>query len=97
MQVRHVGFMHAHCRITTDTLRQMLTLQTGATLELPRSTATTPAQGTCPNGGAPLSVLSRVWPLHMTRFDPREDHGMDTSLPVSMLLWQAPGDGTAAP
>jgi hypothetical protein len=67
--VRHFGFMNATCRITTDTIRQMITAQTGATLEPPRCTATTPAQVTCPHCGAPLIVLSRVWPLHRPLFD----------------------------
>lgn len=71
MKVRHFGFMNATCRITTDTIRQMITSQTGATLPLeqPRGTATTPAQVTWPNCGAPLIVLSRVWPFHMAIFD----------------------------
>ena len=71
MKVRHFGFMNATCRITTDTIRQMITSQTGATLTLeqPRCTATTPAQVTCPHCGAPLIVLSRVWPLHMAICD----------------------------
>ena len=69
MQVRHFGCMNANCRLTTDTIRPMITLQTGVTLEQPHSTATTPVQGTCPNCGAPRIVLSRVWPLHMAVFD----------------------------
>ena len=43
----------------------MITSQTGATPEQPRSTATPPAQVTCPHCGAPLIVLSRVWPFQM--------------------------------
>jgi hypothetical protein len=69
MKVRHFGFMNANCRITTDTIRQMITSQTGATPEQPQRTATTLAQVTCPNCGAPLIVLSRVWPLHMALLD----------------------------
>jgi hypothetical protein len=69
MKVRHFGFMNATCRITTDTICQMITAHTGATLEQPRRTATTPAQVTCPNCGAPLLVLSRVWPSHLAIFD----------------------------
>ena len=69
MKVRHFGCMNANCRIKTDIIRQMITSQTGATLEPPRGTATTPAQVTCPNCGAPLIVLSRVWPLHLAIFD----------------------------
>jgi len=69
IKVRHFGFMNANCRITTDTIRQMITLQTGVTLEQPQSTTTTPVQGTCPTCGAPLIVLSRVWPLHMAVCD----------------------------
>jgi Putative transposase/Transposase zinc-binding domain len=69
MKVRHFGFLNANCRITTDTIRQMITLQTGVTLEQPQSTAPTPVQVTCPNCGAPLIVLSRVWPLQMAVFD----------------------------
>ncbi len=65
MKVRHFGFMHANCRIKTDTIRQMIVVQTGAILEQPRTTATTPAEMTCPNCGAPLVVLIRVWPSHM--------------------------------
>jgi hypothetical protein len=69
MQVRHFGCMHTHCHITTDTIRPMITALTGATLEQPRRTATTPAQVSCPTCGAPLVILSRVWPLHMAIFD----------------------------
>jgi Putative transposase/Transposase zinc-binding domain len=69
MKVRHFGFMNANCRIKTDTIRQMITSQTGAALEPPRCIATTPAQVTCPNCGAPLIVLSRVWSFHMAIFD----------------------------
>jgi hypothetical protein len=69
MKVRHFGFMNATCRITTDTIRQMITAYTGATLEQPRRTTTTPAQVTCPNCGAPLLVLRRVWPFHLPIFD----------------------------
>jgi Putative transposase/Transposase zinc-binding domain len=69
MKVRHFGFLNATCRITTDTIRQMITAQTGAPLEPPRCTATIPAQVTCPHCGAPLIVLSRVWPLHRPLFD----------------------------
>jgi hypothetical protein len=71
MQVRHFGFMHATCRITTDTIRQMITSHTGATLPLepPRGPATTPAQVPCPHCGAPLIVLSRVWPFSLAIFD----------------------------
>jgi Putative transposase len=69
MQVRHLGFMHANCRLQTDTIRQLITVQTGATLAPPRRPAPTPAQGTCPNCGAPLIVLSRVWPCHLASFD----------------------------
>jgi hypothetical protein len=69
MKVRHFGFMNANCRITTDTIRQMITSQTGATPEQPQRTATTLAQVTCPNCGAPLIVLSRVWPFHMALLD----------------------------
>jgi hypothetical protein len=47
----------------------MITSQTGATPEQPRRTATPPVQVTCPNCGAPLIVLSRVWPFHMAIFD----------------------------
>lgn len=69
MKVRHFGFMNTNCRIKTDTIRQRITSQTGAILEQPRCPATTPAQMTCPNCGAPLIVLSRVWPFHMAVFD----------------------------
>jgi hypothetical protein len=69
MKVRHFGFMNPNCRIQTDTIRQMITVQTGATLAPPRRPATTPAQVTCPNCGAPLIVLSRVWPCHLAIFD----------------------------
>ena len=98
MQVRHFGFMHATCRLTTDPIRPMIPSQTGATLprEQPRCTATPPAQGTCPHCGAPLIVLSRVWPCHMAICATRYDHDVDTLLTVSMLLWQEPEDGTAA-
>ena len=96
MKVRHFGFLHAHCRITTDPIRPMITLQTGVTLEQPHSTATTPVQVTCPTCGAPLIVLARVWPFHMAVFETGEDDGVDTSLPWSMLLWHEPGDGTCA-
>src|SRR5206468_81866 len=53
MKVRHCGFVHTNCRITTDTIRQLITSHTGATLEQPRGTATTPARVTCPTCGAP--------------------------------------------
>jgi len=69
MKGRHFGFMNATCRITTDTIRQMIPAHTSATLEQPRRTAATPAQVTCPNCGAPLLVLSRVWPFHLALFD----------------------------
>jgi hypothetical protein len=69
MKVRHFGFMNATCRIKTDTIRQMIVLQTGAILEQPRTTATTPAEVTCPNCGAPLIVLTRVWPCHVAFHD----------------------------
>jgi len=69
MKVRHCGFMNANCRIQTDTLRQMLTAQTGATPAPPRSIATPPAQVTCPHCGAPLIVLSRVWPVQIAYGD----------------------------
>jgi len=69
MKVRHFGFMNATCRITTDTIRRMITAYTGATLEQPRRTATTPAQVTCPNCGVPLLVRRRVWPFHVAIFD----------------------------
>ena len=69
MKGRHCGWMNATCRLTTDTLRPRSTSHTGATLEQPRCPAPTPAQVTCPNGGAPLIVLSRVWPLHMAIVD----------------------------
>lgn len=96
MQVRHCGFMTPNCRMQTDTIRPMLTVHTGATLAPPRRPATTPAQGTCPNCGAPLIVLSRVWPCHLAIFDTGYDHGLDTSLMLSMLLWQETGEGTSA-
>ena len=69
MKVRHFGFMNATCRITTDTIRQMIVLQTGAILEQPRPIAPTPAEVTCPNCGAPLIVLTRVWPCHVAFHD----------------------------
>jgi len=34
MKVRPFGFMNANCRLTTDTIQQMLTSPTGATLPL---------------------------------------------------------------
>jgi hypothetical protein len=83
-------------RIPTDTIRQMITSQTGATPEQPRRTATPPVQVTCPNGGAPLIVLSRVWPLHMAICDTGYAHGLDTSLTWLLRLWQETRDGTAA-
>jgi hypothetical protein len=61
--------MHATCRITTDTIRQMITSHTGATPEQPQRTATTLTQMTCPNCGAPLIILSRVWPFSLAIFD----------------------------
>jgi hypothetical protein len=69
MQVRHFGFMNPNCRMQTDTIRPMITVQTGATLAPPRRPATTPAQVTCPNCGAPLIVLSRLWPCPLASFD----------------------------
>jgi hypothetical protein len=69
MKVRHFGFMNAHCRIQTDTIRQMLTAPTGAPPAPPRSIATPPAQVTCPHCGAPLIVLSRVWPVQIAYDD----------------------------
>ncbi len=69
MKVRHCGCMNANCRIQTNTLRQMITAQTGATPAPPRSIATPPAQVTCPHCGAPLIVLSRVWPVHIAYDD----------------------------
>jgi hypothetical protein len=96
MKVRHFGCMHTNCHITTDTIRQLLTSLTGATLEQPRRTATTPAQVSCPTCGAPLVILSRVWPLHRASFDTGYNHDLDTSLTLSMLLWQETGDGPSA-
>jgi hypothetical protein len=96
MKVRHFGFMNANGRITTDTIRQLITSHTGATLEQPRCTAPTPAQVTCPHCGAPLIVLSRGWPLPMAIFDTGEDHDLDTSLTLSMLLWKETGDRPSA-
>jgi hypothetical protein len=69
MKVRHFGCMNANCRIQTDTIRQMITAQTGATPAPPRSIATPPAQVTCPHCGAPLIVLSRVWPVQIADDD----------------------------
>ena len=96
MKVRHCGFMNVTCRSTTDTIRPMITSQTGATPEQPQRTATTLAQVTCPNCGAPLIVLSRVWPLHMALLDTGEAHGLETSLTWPMLLWKETKDGTGA-
>jgi hypothetical protein len=62
MQGRHFGFRHAHWRITTDTIRPMITSHTGAPREQPRYPAPPPAQVTCPHWGAPLIVLSRGGP-----------------------------------
>ena len=69
MKVRHFGLLNAPCRLTTDPIRQMITAPTGATLEPPRCTATTPAQVPCPHCGAPLIVLSRVWPSYSPLFE----------------------------
>jgi len=37
MKVRHFGFMHTNCRIQTDTIRQLITSHTGATLAQPEA------------------------------------------------------------
>ena len=66
MKVRHFGCMNANCRIQTDTIRQMITAQTGASAAKHRH----------PTGAGDLSslwrtliVLSRVWPVQIADDD----------------------------
>jgi len=62
MQVRHFGFLHARCPITTDTLRPRITPHIGTLLAQPRTTAHSSTTLACPNCGAPLLGVTRVLP-----------------------------------
>ena len=69
MKVRHFGFLHASCAIKTDTIRPLITPQTGTRLERPHTTANPSTALACPNCGAQLLVVTRVLPYQTAFYD----------------------------
>jgi hypothetical protein len=69
MKVRHFGFLNASCPIKTDTIRPMITQQPGPLLERPHTTANPSMALACPNCGAQLLVVIRVWPWQTAFYD----------------------------
>jgi Putative transposase len=61
MKVRHFGFLHANCAISTDTLRRMIVQAHPIGCKLTRIVPPEPLAALCPTCGAPLRVVMRLW------------------------------------
>jgi hypothetical protein len=59
--VRHVGFLHARCAISTDTLRRMIMQAQPSGFKPTRIVPPAPLAAFCPTCGAPLRVVMRLW------------------------------------
>ena len=97
MQVRHFGLLRSSCRIKTDTIRPLITWQTGTILERPRAPANSSAAVACPNCGAQLLVVTRVLPCQTACCDTGYEAGDRTSFAFSPMSLKGPGNGPFAP
>ena len=61
MKVRHFGFLHASCAISTDTLRRMIVEAQPIDFQPARIIPPEPLAALCPTCGAPLRVVMRLW------------------------------------
>jgi hypothetical protein len=61
MKVRHFGFLHASCAISTDTLRRMIVQAHAIRYKPTRIVPPEPLAALCPACGAPMRVVMRLW------------------------------------
>jgi hypothetical protein len=69
MKVRHFGFLHASCAISTDTLRRMIVRAHPIGCQPIRIVPPAPLAPLCPTCGAPLRVVMRLWTSHRAFVD----------------------------
>jgi Putative transposase/Transposase zinc-binding domain len=61
MKVRHFGFLHASCAVSTDTLRRMILQAQPIGFKPTRIVHPEPLAALCPTCGAPMRVVMRLW------------------------------------
>jgi hypothetical protein len=61
MKVRHVGFLHASCAISTNTLRLLIVQGHPLECKPTQSVPPAPLAPLCPTCGAPMRVVMRLW------------------------------------
>jgi hypothetical protein len=61
MKVRHFGFLHASCAISTDTLRRLIVQAHPTHFKLTRSVPPQPLVACCPTCGIPMHLVMRPW------------------------------------
>ena len=61
MKVRHFGFLHASCSISTDTIRLMILKRHPIGFKATHVAAPAPVVTSCPPCGKPMQLVMRLW------------------------------------
>ena len=61
MKVRHVGFLHASCAISIDTLRPMIVQAPPSAFKPTPIAHPQPLVAWCPTCGKPMRLVMRLW------------------------------------
>jgi hypothetical protein len=69
MKVRHFGFMHTRCAISTDTMRRLILTRHPIGFETPHVAVPAPFVASCPTCGAPMQLVMRLWTANRVFLD----------------------------
>jgi hypothetical protein len=69
MKVRHFGFLHASCAVSTNTLRRLIVQAYPSACKPTQIVPPQPLVALCPTCGKPMHVVMRLWTANRTFVD----------------------------